>query len=212
MRRPRLLDLFCGGGGASMGYHRAGFDVVGVDIAPQPRYPFPFVQGDALALPVRLDAFDAVHASPPCQDHSTLVRMHDEHGTGWLLDATVELLCWSGLPWVVENVPGAEGDLGGAYVTLCGSSFGLGVRRHRHFASNVLLLGLPCDHRGQGRPVGVYGHGGAMAGARGYTGNLAESREAMGTEWLNRREVSQAIPPAYTEHLGRQLIDHLAHR
>ena len=102
--RPRLLDLFCCAGGAAMGYHQAGFDVVGVDIKPQPRYPFEFHQADAMTYP--LDGFDAVHASPPCQDHSATKHLHGRaHGTAWMLDGTRERLLAQSTPWVIENVP-----------------------------------------------------------------------------------------------------------
>lgn len=212
MRRPRLLDLFCCEGGASRGYAEAGFDVIGVDIEPQPNYPFEFHQGDAMAWP--LDGFDAVHASPPCQDHSNMsTGLHAKHGTAWMLPRTIDRLReWNGV-WVVENVEGA--DMPGA-VTLCGTEFGLStrtrdgvfrvLRRHRRFLSNVWLMGAggcTCS----GRPVvGVYGHGGGGRVTRGYTGDLAESREAMGMAWGSRKGVSQAIPPAYTRFIGEQLI------
>ena len=109
---PRLLDLFCGAGGAAMGYHRAGFEVVGVDIAPQPHYPFKFLEGDALDtlrwwMTSSIHDFDAIHASPPCHDHSTLSALHGKDKTGALLGATRSLLEQTGLPWVIENVPGA---------------------------------------------------------------------------------------------------------
>src|SRR5260221_481967 len=107
MTRPRLLDLFCGAGGAAMGYSRAGFDVTGVDIKPQPRYPFQFVQADAMSYP--LDGFDAIHASPPCQDHMRSPGpAYESHGTGWMLPATRSRLMATGLPWIIENVPGAS--------------------------------------------------------------------------------------------------------
>ncbi|HEY1394971.1 hypothetical protein [Roseateles sp.] len=217
MTRPRLLDLFCCEGGAAVGYHRAGFDVVGVDIEHQTRYPYEFHQGDAMTWP--LDGFDAVHASPPCQDHSALSTLHAKHGTAWMLHATIERLTAWGGPWVVENVEGA--DMPGS-LTLCGSEFGLTARtqdgkvrllkRHRRFVSNVLLMGAGGCHcsASRGRIVGVYGDGGGGAMTRGYKGDLAESREVMGMPWASRHGVSQAIPPAYTQFIGEQVLAHLA--
>lgn len=212
---PRLLDLFCGGGGSAVGYHRAGFEVVGVDAEPQPSYPFEFHHADAMSYP--LDGFDVVTASPPCQDHSTLRSTHAEHGTGWMLRATVERFRASGLPWVVENVPGSESEMAGCvWVTLCGSSFGLRVRRHRRFASSLLLLVPECQHKVQGRPLGVYGSGGsrtpeaiARGGVKGVKATAKEAPAAMGIDWMPHDRLVQAIPPAYTELLGRQLMAHL---
>ncbi len=187
-----------------MGYHRAFPDAetVGVDINPQPRYPFTFVQGDAMTYD--LDGFDLIHASPPCQDWSSLKTMHDGHGTGWMLPATIDRLRESGAHWVVENVPGSGAALGD-HVVLCGSSFGLKVRRHRLFASSFPITPLPHRHAEQGQPWGVYGTGGGGQMTRGYKASPAEAKIAMGIDWMNRKEISQAIPPAYTEHIGRQL-------
>ena len=134
------LDLFCGAGGAAMGYHRAGFDVVGVDIKPQPNYPFDFHQGDAMTWP--LDGYDAIHASPPCHDHSTITGRNRKaagaKGTGWMLAATITRLRASGRPWIVENVGTARFPADVPTFRLCGSSFGLDVQRHRLFASDTL--------------------------------------------------------------------------
>jgi DNA (cytosine-5)-methyltransferase 1 len=194
-----------------MGYHRAGFDVVGVDLNPQPNYPFEFHQGDAMTWP--LDGFDVVHASPPCQDHSSLKSLQGGHGTAWMLPATRQRLReWGGI-YVIENVVGA--DMPGA-ITLCGSEFGLSavckgdvkrqLRRHRLFESNVPLRRAGgCAHDGV-QPVGVYGNGGGGAMTRGYKGTKDERREAMGIDWMSHKEIAQAIPPAYTEHIGLQLI------
>lgn len=216
--RPRLLDLFCCEGGAGTGYHQAGFDVVGVDIAPQPRYPFEFHQDDAMTFP--LDGFDAVHASPPCQDHSAAMQFGlADHGTADLLPATLERLkAWGG-PWIVENVEGA--DMPGALV-LCGSEFGLGavgqgkyrtLRRHRKFLSNVLLMGAggcTCAGRLVG---GVYGRGEqGKNGGRGYGFAADAARDAMGMPWASRDGARQAIPPAYARFLGEQLMAHLEQR
>lgn len=220
--KRRLLDLCCKAGGAAKGYQRAGFYVVGVDIEPQPNYcGDEFVQADAMTFD--LDGFDAVHASPPCHDHSNVTgrdrKATGDKGTGWMLEATVRRLSDLRLPWVVENVETADMPADAHRVRLCGSSFGLDVRRHRWFASNVALMVPPCAHHWQtprfrslaakqheaGRlasVVGVHGH-------LNYAGERAVRERAMGIDWMTPDELSQAIPPAYTEHIGRQLIDAL---
>ena len=205
MSRPRLLDLFCGAGGAAMGYHRAGFEVVGVDIAPQPHYPFGFHQDDALrALANHGDGFDVIHASPPCPRWSKATRRwgtQDRHPD--LIANTRRGLGALGRPYIIENVPGAPLR---DPITLCGSQFGLRLRRHRLFESNVPLTDAgPHDHTY--RVVGVYGHPGGSSRRDGLTfGGVDEWREAMDIRWMTARELADAIPPAYTEHLGRQLI------
>jgi len=212
MNRPRLLDLFCGGGGCSVGYARAGFDVVGVDIVRQHAYPFAFVQADALAYP--LDGFDAVHASPPCKPftalrHRDTPRLHlfDPHPD--MLAPTLERFAALSIPWIIENVPGAP--LPDA-VVYCGSSFGLRVRRHRLFASNLTIAAPPCDHDAQGQPVGVYGNGGAWdrtnnPGGGGIKVAGADAADALGVDWTDYQPtLSQMIPPAFTEHIGAQII------
>lgn len=215
MTRPLLLDLFCCAGGAGMGYHRAGFDVVGVDIRPQPRHPFEFVQADALEVLADrkyLARFDAVHASPPCQSETDL-----RHRTGEeypdLLTPTLALLEGVTVPWVVENVE-STAKLPGALV-LCGTEFGLRsgrrwLRRHRRFGSNVLLMGAGGCHC-YGKPIGgVYGNAGGGSQNRGFKFNVAGAREAMGIDWMVQAELSQAIPPAFTEFVGEQLLAHIA--
>lgn len=213
MNRPLLLDLFCGAGGAAMGYYRAGFDVVGVDIKSQPRYPFRFVQGDALAPPVRLDAFSAIHASPPCQKYSPLAVTHP--GMTWpdLLQPTRDMLLATRLPFIIENVeraplahrPCLDGTWG---IVLCGSMFGLGIkrgflRRHRAFETNMPLEQPSCSHGGR-RAVGVYGQGGNNG--KHHRLNRRESPEAMGIDWMDHYSLTQAIPPRYTEFIGKQVI------
>ena len=202
--RPRLLDLFCGAGGASVGYHRVGFDVVGVDIAPQPRYPFEFVQADAMTFP--LDGFDAIHASPPCQDHSSLRGLHELHGTGWLLAATRRRLEGNGQPWVIENVPGAPMRTD---FKLCGCMFDLaGLRRERWFETSPQLFDMrsPCHHTE--RTITVAGHGadGRYYREGGPIPTVEDWRRVMGINWMTQDEMAQAIPPAYTEYVGRQLL------
>lgn len=207
--RPLLLDLFCGAGGAAAGYHRAGWDVVGVDIHPQPRYPFPFIQADAFSLPVDLRAFTAIHASPPCQAYSQAGR--DRHRHPDLYEACRARLTATGLPWVIENVVGAPYRSG---IRLCGTMFGLDtgaewLRRHRNFESSELLLQPQCRHRADVRAVSVYGHG-TLRTTRDYGtgrfGTLKLARQLMGIDWMTRAELGQAVPPAYTEYIGRELL------
>jgi DNA (cytosine-5)-methyltransferase 1 len=200
-----------------MGYHRAGFDVVGVDINPQPDYPFEFHQVDWTEAP---GSYDAIHASPPCQAYSVLRRANPGAEYPDLINPVRALLQASGLPWIIENVPGAPLE---PSVVLCGSMFGLGsngrhLRRHRLFESPLTFsTPPPCDHSTEA--IGVYG-GGAVArytfenGAKarngrrgGYQGSVAEKREAMGIDWMSTKALCQSIPPAYTEWVGKQLLD-----
>jgi DNA (cytosine-5)-methyltransferase 1 len=217
----KLLDLCCGVGGAGAGYARAGFDVTGVDLVRQPDYPFAFHIGDVLTHP--LDGYDAIHASPPCK-HRTVARassvalyptLFDPHPDllGPVLRGFMEL----DVPWVIENVPGAPVGFGPEPFVLCGSMFGLRVRRHRLFWSNVPMTPPPCDHAGQGPVVGVYGTGGADAAraSRGGGGGVkvagADAAAALGIDWTDRQAgLSQAIPPAYTEWIGQRLLEALA--
>lgn len=206
MTRTLLLDLFCGAGGAAVGYHRAGFDVVGVDIEPQPNYPFPFVQADALNPPFDLASFDAIHASPPCQRFSPSTPNPDK----WpdLVDPMRQVLLASGKPYVMENVRHA--GLAG-HLMLCGSMFGLQVQRHRIFELSdhtPLLLSPSCNHRAwaDGRPWVVVGEpGGFNQGAMGGQNrhkyqDLAHAQTLMEMSWTEtEREVCEAIPPAYAE-------------
>ena len=195
--KPVLLDLFCGAGGCAVGYARAGFEVIGVDIVAQPRYPYRFIQADALTFP--LSGFDVIHASPPCQLYSVTwpIWQRDYPEIVPLIRARL----WaSGKPFVIENVVGAPLP---EAMLLCGTMFDLGVLRHRLFESNVLLFAPgDCQHRGTvklGRYVSVFGKGG-----NGYT--KERGSEAMGIDWMTVRELSQAIPPVYTEWIGRQVM------
>jgi DNA (cytosine-5)-methyltransferase 1 len=185
-----------------MGYHRAGFDVIGVDIVRQKYYPFSFLQADAMTFP--LAGFDAIHASPPCQDH--MLTPHRKHGTGWMLAATRARLESQAAPWVIENVPGADMR---ADLHICGCQVGLPIRRRRHFETSWdhFELEAPCHHRGP--VVSVVGHGTPswVRQKLGYNPTIADYRTAMGIDWMNRDELSQAIPPAYTEWVGHRLLD-----
>lgn len=190
-----------------MGYSRAGFDVIGCDISPQPHYPFAFVRADALAPPFDLSGFDLIHASPPCQAYSRAGRLREAQGgtalSGDLLAATRAMLRASGVPYVIENVPGAPMD--GA-IQLCGSMFGLKVRRHRLFECPFFALQPPCDHDTQGRPVGVYHRMGDEIPSGGKTARtIEEAQKAMGIDWLPWDALKEAIPPAYTEWIGSRL-------
>ena len=208
--RPRLLDLFCGGGGLSMGYWLAGFEVVGVDVKPQPRYPFTFFQADAIEFCWFYGhRFDAIHASPPCQAYSRLAARHPEREYPDLVGPTREALRWTGRPYVLENVP--EAPLHDP-VILCGSMFGLGtdhyqLRRHRAFETNWKLYGGTCQHT-EHPVISVAGHAG-RAGRNG-SGTSAERREAMAIPWLAWETLSEACPPQYAELVGKQLLRQLA--
>ena len=238
MNRPKLLDLYCGAGGAGRGYQLAGFDMFGIDLAPQPDYPGTFHCGDAISalrhlilggsvgFPFtngtdewpkqwfRLSDFAAVHTSPPCQASCALTKGTNK-GREYLnlIPETRSLLDMAGLPYVIENVQGSDlrRDL-----TLCGEMFGLGVLRHRYFELGGWSMPAPPHkpHRGRvrGWRHGTYHDGPYLAvyGDGGGKGSIAEWQEAMGIDWTdNRKAIAEAIPPAYTEHIGRQLLAHV---
>lgn len=217
----RLLDLFCGAGGAAMGYYRAGFtEIVGIDIKPQPRYPFEFIQANALTPPVDLSAFDAIHASPPCQDYTPCSNAQKARGIIYqdFVSETRALLQSSGKPYIIENVNQAPLLRGSIY--LCGLMFGLRLLRHRRFESNVFLFSPP--HVRHSRGAALRGEVFTVAGCPGSRTNnrkgnsnsypLAktwQARYAMGIDWMVHAEITQAIPPAYTEFLGKQVLAYL---
>lgn len=209
MTRPPLLDLFCGAGGAAVGYHRAGFDVIGVDINPQPNYPFTFVQEDALEY-IRghgsWAATAAIHASPPCQRHSAMSNCRPGLADTYpdLIGATRQLLQQTGLPYVIENVPGAPLH---SPIMLCGHMFKLPLYRHRLFESSEFVW--QPDHPRHVIPGGRAGHWkpGQIISVSGNCAPIALAREAMGVDWMTRDELAESIPPAYTEYVGAQLID-----
>ena len=217
----RILDLYCCAGGAAMGYRRAGFEVVGVDINPQPRYPFAFVQMDALeALRILLAGgyitdnhgrnwylsdFDAIHASPPCQGYSWAAKRWKNSGSVYpeLIEQTRELLIASGSPYVMENVIGAPLN---TVIELCGSMFDLRVFKHRRFETSFLMF-QPCHAThtasigfGENDFVTIAGHGGDGSA------RLDNWQSAVGIDWMIKEEMAEAIPPAYTEFIGRQLL------
>lgn len=212
----RILDLFCGPGGAGMGYHQAGHEVVGVDIENQPNYPFEFHQSDALDQRVPWHEFDAVHASPPCQLFSAYRRKG--YGVGSqalnLIPQTRAILAATGLPYVIENVEGARSELRDP-TRLCGSMFNLAVQRHRLFETNWFTGLWPgCNH-------GIWTPRYPAATNRNRNSRctveigvwripLQTQRDAMGVHWdVTLKELSQMIPPAYTREIGERL--HLEH-
>lgn len=212
----RILDLFSGAGGAATGYHHAfpDADIMGVDIKGQPNYPFFFKKADAMME--RLDGYDLIHASPPCQDHSRLKNSSGgERGSGWLLGAIVERLREVDTPWVVENVGDAPMPNSPHQLMLCGSMFGLDVRRHRKFALSFLVPQPECRHHEQlprfpsinyhSRMKGILSPVVGVHGNLQYKGELKVRQRAMEIPWMTGPELAQAIPPAYTRYIGAHL-------
>jgi DNA (cytosine-5)-methyltransferase 1 len=206
---PRVLDLFCGAGGASMGYAKAGYEVVGMDIKHGKRYPFEYIRRDVMTLrPEDLEGFDLIHASPPCQTYSVTKHLRVAQGKSTskqdLLAQVRSLLVVSEIPYVIENVKGAPLI---DPVQLCGSAFGLKVRRHRLFESSMELKGTECNHNQQGKPVGIYGSMRDEIPGGGHTAKtMPEAHEAMGIDWMIWGELVEAIPPAYTHYIGQQIM------
>ena len=206
----KLLDLFCGVGGASVGYARAGFEVTGVDLKHGKRYPYTYLRADVLDVLQDhkfIQQFDVIHASPPCQTHSITKHLRNAQGNTTskidLIPETRAALIAADKPYIIENVPGSPLI---NPIQLCGSSFGLKVRRHRLFESNMPLEGSVCNHKLQGRPVGVYGSLNDEIPKGGKTAaTIDEARDAMGMPWAIWTELVEAIPPAFTEYLGGQI-------
>ena len=203
----RLLDLFCGAGGAGVGYHRSGFEVVGVDINPQPHYPFEFYQSDAFDyLLEHGNEFDIIHASPPCQAYSEATPITTKSNHPRLIGVLHKLFVDIKKPYVIENVEGSRKYLKNP-VMLCGSMFGLGVWRHRYFEIYPIFLMSPSTCQHNGHPVTIN----PPANARKNQGkrNFEKEKVAIGIDWMNKQEISQAIPPAYTEFIGKKLMETL---
>ena len=221
MTRPKLLDLFCSEGGASMGYHMAGFDVTGVDIEPKERYPFEMAVANALQ--VDLDGYDAYAASPPCQGYSRLKSRYDASKWPLLIAPIRERLEATGKPYVIENVVGAESEMKSP-ICLCGSSFGLRVRRHRLFEANFGVPELPCEHAWQDghKPYSIYegksrgaGLGRRASGVQPVHGgnhnvggnSYFYKSVAMGIDWMTEHGLNESIPPAYTRYVGKWMLE-----
>ena len=224
MKKLKLLDLFSGAGGAAMGYYRAGFtDILGIDCKPQPRYPFDFVQGDVFTLfggragwgppspppdsePMKLSDFDLVHASPPCQRFSCARTIHPTIEHPDLVTPCREMLHAAKVPFVIENVVGAPIRCS---IMLCGTMFGLRLLRHRHFEiyPEFLILTPPCKHEGSVKSGDYF----CVVGGGGGNDEVPYARKtdcvvAMGIDWMTRKEMTQAVPPAYTEFIGREIL------
>jgi DNA (cytosine-5)-methyltransferase 1 len=211
----RILDLFCGAGGAAMGLHRVFPDaeIVGVDIVKQPHYPFDFVQCDwreALAtMPGMWERTDPqelfIWSSPPCQRYSTMTKKwgREEEHPDFIAELLEELTAMEA-PYVIENVPGAPLH---DPVLLCGSMFGLKVRRHRLFECSFPVLSPSCNHALQPEVVGVYGHAGGSSKRDGLKFSGTDSwREAMGIDWMSGKELAEAITPAYSQYIAEQFV------
>lgn len=205
MTLPKGLDLYCGAGGSSQGYVDAGFVMTGVDTLPQKHYPFEFIQADALAyVAAHGHEYDAIFASPPCQCYSRTRTIHPGSTYPDLVELTRAALVATGKPWVIENVPGAPLRWP---IMLCGTMFGLPLYRHRLFESSHLLLApTHGDHPERCPQVGRGASPGGFMIIAGHFANIPQARRCMGIDWMTRSELAQAIPPAYTEHIGRQMV------
>lgn len=208
-----LIDLYCGAGGAAKGYHRAGFEVIGVDINPQPNYPYDFIQADALDYLSYIVGVAALvptvfHASPPCQHDSETQRIQgNDHPD--LIAPTRALLEQTGRPYVIENVRGAVPKLRDP-VMLCGAMFGLKTYRHRYFETSFSLpVPTHPEHIAKQAKMGRAPQPGEFIQCVGNFSSAAFGRAAMGTPWMTRDEMSECIPPVYTEHVGSYLMDEL---
>jgi len=221
----RLLDLYCGAGGAGAGYHRAGYEVVGVDHHPQPHYPGTFHHADALDYLAHHGAeYDLIHASPPCQRYSRGTAGKPRHHYPALIAVTRNLMKDTGVPYVIENVPDAQAYLRSP-IMLCGKMFGLStedsdgqalvLHRHRYFETSIRITPPPHPRHQYEQVAGIYGGGGnnrrrARTKRRGgYVPNVAVQRRLLDIDWMTAHELKQAIPPAYTHWLGQQLKSHL---
>ncbi len=218
----KLLDLYCKEGGASMGYHKAGFEVVGVDIEPQPNYPFEFHQADALTYP--LEGFDAYHASPPCKadNQAVLCRSNaDELRERYprLITPTRYRLLATGKPFVIENVPLARKQLINP-IMLCGTMFGLKVRRHRYFelhGFDILFMPASCGCKGKAGFTNAssgfssFANGAKLISVAGHNFSVKDAKQAMGINWMGQDGLSQAIPYFYTWYIGKYLFEVVRH-
>jgi len=202
---PKLLDLFCGAGGAAMGYHQAGFDnILGVDINPQPRYPFKFVQADAIEFAIaNIYDFDYVHASPPCQHYTRMLNhgLTDRGNHPDLIRLVRNIVKIR--PYVIENVVGAPLLVP---TVLCGEMFGLRVTRHRLFESNMFIAQpRHIPHRKEGG-IRKQNDGGYYYRVYGHETGKASWGKAMGIDWMKSWELAQAIPPAFTKYIGKEIL------
>jgi DNA (cytosine-5)-methyltransferase 1 len=205
--KPLLLDLFCCAGGASQGYADAGFEVVGVDIEPQPYYPFQFIQADAMTF--GLSGFDAIAASPPCQRYSNAQRIRDNEHPDLIPPLRAKLRA-AGVPYVIENVVGAPLL---REIELCGAMFGLRVYRHRLFECSFPIIMPPHPkHEAPVRKMGRPPQPGDFMHVVGNFSGVKQAREAMGIDWMPRDKLREAIPPAYTKFIGRALLEHINRR
>lgn len=204
-KRPKALDLFCCAGGASEGLYRAGFDVVGVDIEPQPHYPFPFIQADAMSMAI--SGFDFIWASPPCQAYTLCQRIRDNDHPD-LVEPTRAMLRASGVPYCIENVVGAPLI---DPIELCGAMFGLRTYRHRLFECSFPITAPPHpEHtaplRKMGRPV----REGEFIHVVGNFSGAQTARDAMDIQWMPRDKLREAIPPSFSQYIGRAALEHMS--